>query len=116
MAANITITSPSLASDGKTLTATLSGGSAPYSLSTGTTLTGLTIKSAFGGVTNIVSTDSSVATNISGATITIVVEATVPSGAVVTFDISSGSNLRDSSANTATGQTAVSVSNGSSKV
>lgn len=107
-AANITITSPTLAVDGKTITATLSGGSgAGYSPSSG--ITGITV--------NVNGTPYPVTSNaISGTTLTLNMAGEIGSSATITVTILSSSNLTDSGANTATGQTAVATTNNSSKV
>ncbi len=106
MAASITLSAPVLASDGKTLTATIGGGDGTYSPSSG--ITTLIVK--------VSTTRYFIAsTAVASTTLTINLDTFVPSGATVTLDIGSGSNLTDASLNTATGQTAVACTNNSTQ-
>lgn len=108
MAASILIGSIALAADGVTFTATLSGGSGTYSLSSGSVITGLTIR--YNGALNYVPAT----TSIVGAVLTFTTAVQL-GAATTTVTITTGSNLTDSSANTAAGQTAVSVTNSSTQ-
>jgi hypothetical protein len=113
MAATITISSLSLASDGKTLTGTLGGGTAPYSI---TNVTGLTLNVTLSGVAT---TYSLVSASVSGSTLTTVSASKIPSSAAattITLDLTTASNLIDSASNTPQGQTGVAVTNGSMQV
>jgi len=108
MAANLTIGSLSLASDGITLTGTISGGTGTgYAPASG--VTGCTVRITDTSGITFAQTSATIAT----ATLTIVTTAPIPSGATVKFDILAGSNLTDSGGNTATGQSTVAVTNNS---
>ena len=104
MAAILLLSVPSLATDGITLTATIGGGTAPYSPSS--SITGLYV-SVSGTAVTIKSSA------ISGTTLTLTLGSVVFAGAPITLTISSASNLTDSLANTATGQSSLIVANGS---
>lgn len=107
MAATIVIGSCVLAADGKTLTATLSGGSGSgYTPSSA--VTKLVVKT--GTPTYYIAS-----TSIAGTTLTITLDTFVPSGATVTVDLASTSNLSDSGSNTAQGQTGVACTNNSTQ-
>lgn len=106
MSASITVSSLALAADGKTLTGTLSGGTGTgYGPATG--ITGLTVTDS----NTYVYLQSS--TSISGTTLTIVLSSVVPAGVTIRLSVSTGSNLTDSGANTAQGQTNSAVTNNS---
>src|SRR5579871_2778652 len=109
MSATITVGSLSLASDGKTLTGTLSGGSGSgYGPSTG--VTGFTVLGGSGAFSYPLDTIT-----ISGSTVTIPLLFPIGTGdtPTVTLATSSGSNITDSGSNTPTGQSNVAVTNNS---
>ena len=107
--ANITATSASIAADGKTLTATLSGGTGTgYSPASG--VTGITVSQLTNG--QLVSLQQA-STTISGTTLTIDLAAFIPSGATVTIAVDIASNITDSGSDTTQGQSSVAVTNNS---
>lgn len=113
MAASITIGSLSLASDGRTLTGTLSGGTGTgYGPASG--VTGFTVHATVSAVADLYPTSS---VTISGTTVTLTISAIIPSGATVTVDLgtSATSNITDSGANTPTGQSGVACTNNSTQ-
>lgn len=111
MAANLTITGLALGADGVTLTGTVTGGTGT-GYGPGSGVTGLTVKLTTNGAPTVLQTSA----GVSGTTLTIVLATWIPSTDTVTLDVSTGSNLTDSGANTAQGQTAAAVTNGSTKV
>ncbi len=110
--ASLIVSSATLASDGKTLTANIGGVSGSLSPSSG--ITGFTVKSIDPNSKYNVYPVTATAT---GSTVTLVLNFPIASGRVVTVDLatSSGSNLTDGASNTPTGQTGVSVTNNSSR-
>lgn len=104
MSASILISNLSLATDGVTLTGTLSGGSGTYLPASN--LTGFT--PAINGVAIGYG-----ASSISGTSFTLALSGTALTGAAVTLDLSASpaSNLTDSSGDTPTGQAGVPVTN-----
>lgn len=110
MSASITIGSLSLAANGKTLTATLSGGTGTgYAPSSG--VTGLVVTRTSGTSTKV----KLALTVISSTTLTLTLDTPLGTGETLTVDLSASSNLTDSGSNTATGQSGVSATNSSTK-
>lgn len=106
----LTIGSLSLANDGKTLTATISGGTGTgYSPALG--VTGLVVSKTSGVATKV----KIASTAISSTTLTLVLDTTLGSAETLAVDIDAASNLTDSGSNTATGQSSVSVTNTSTQ-
>jgi lysophospholipase L1-like esterase len=109
MAANITITSPSLSSDGKTLTATIAGGNGSgYSISDATGL--IPSITTNGGAHYPISSVS-----ITGTILTINIGCPIASDDTVTLDVLTSATITDGSGNTPTGQTSLAVANDSSR-
>lgn len=109
-AASITLGTLSLAADGKTLTATLGGGTAPYSISSAA---GLTLaKTDTGGVTYVVNGTPT----ISGTTLTIVSSFPFSSMDHPTLAVASSNTITDSAGNTGETMAATAVTNNSTEV
>lgn len=110
MAASLTLSSPVIAADGKTMTATISGGTGTgYAITNATGISPhLTSGNAYGLKVSSVS--------VLGSTLTI--NLTTPAGVGEAFrlDIATTSNLTDSGANTPTGQTNITATNNSAVV
>lgn len=106
MAAVITLSSPTVAADGKTITATIGGGSGTYSI---TNATGINPHLTNGNAQGFYVT----AVSVLSTTLTITIATPIGSGEAVRLDIASSSNLTDTSANTPTGQTNVTMTNNS---
>lgn len=108
MAAVITIGSLALAADGKTITATLSGGTGTgYTISS---FAGLGPKLRFNNTNYYFPIASQ---SITGTTLTVVLALTVGTGETPTFDLSTAATITDSGANTVTGQNDLAITNGS---
>ena len=108
MAASITLSNLALAADGKTLTATLGGGTAPYSVVNNN---GITVKNSAGNLIYFLG-----AVSVSGTTITILLNALAGVGETVKLDISASSTLTDSASNTPVVVANAAVANNSSVV
>lgn len=103
---------PTVDVTGKVLTFDLTGGTGTYSLSSGSVIDGLKVgMTADGG--RVFDAMHILSSSFSGATATVTLDTAIPSGATVTTALDPTSNLTDSGANTATGQTGVSVTNSS---
>lgn len=107
MAAVLTLGTVAVAANGKTVTATISGGTG--SGRTITNATGILIKLSAG----VTPTFPIGTVGVVGSTLTVTLTQPIGSGETATLDISTGSNLTDSGANTATGQTGVAITNNS---
>jgi hypothetical protein len=105
-AASLTVSSASLAADGKTVTVNIGGVSG--SLSPASDITGFTVK--VGSVAY-----PSTAVTSSGSVVTLTTSAFISSTSTVTIDLSASptSNLTDGGSNTPQGQTGQAVTNGS---
>lgn len=109
MGQDLTISFSPLASNGRTLVGTISGGSGSgYGPSSG--VSGISVNLTTNSLPVAVQQASAI---ISGSTITITLAGVILSGQTVTVDVATGSNLTDSSSNTAQGQTGVAVTNNS---
>lgn len=106
MAASLTLSTVAVAADGRTITATIGGGTAPYSISS---TAGLVPHLTTGNKEGFYVSSASV----SGTTLTMVCGSTIGSGEVIQLDIATSSTLTDSAANTPTGQTNVAAANSS---
>lgn len=110
MAASITLATPVIAADGKTMTATISGGSGTgYAITSATGLAPHFTTGPNGGANTFVVSSVS----ISGTTLTMNLASSVGSAESMRLDIAITSNLTDSAANTPTGQTNIVVTNNS---
>lgn len=102
MAAIITLGGGLVNATGQQITLVIGSGAVPYSPSSG--ITGITI-SAAGSNVPIASS------SISSTTLTLILAGTILSGQICTLTIVTGSNLTDSLANTALGQSNLALTN-----
>lgn len=106
MAASLTLSAVTVAADGKTVTATIGGGTGPYSVSSAI---GLSLK-----LPNLNKNVFVIASqSVSGSTLTMNLYSPVGTGEAVTFTIATAATITDSASNTPAGQANLAVTNNS---